>query len=351
MILEQKLLRRKRFGNLRTLQLLPHLIDFSSNDYLGLAGRELKWGGKRGSTGSRLLTGNSQFAEELEQQIAQFHGYESGLLFGCGYMANLGLISTLGRGRPTILFDAHIHASTHDGIRLSKAKALPFRHNDLEHLESRLKQSPSPCFICVDSISSTDGAIAPLAEIADLADRYGALLLVDEAHAVGVIGPQGKGVVAECRLTGRVYAQVVTFGKALGAYGAIVLGSSALREALINFATPFIYTTAPPPLILAAIQQSYEWFPPMEKERSRLRRLCSLLNAKTHICALPVRGNDQAKKMAEELMKRGFDVRPLLSPTVQRGHEVLRISLHTFNKEEEVKRLCSELKSLELELK
>jgi len=328
--MKEKLQRREKMGNLRQLRTFPKLIDFASNDYLGLAGCPI---------GSRLLTGNTIYAEDLEDQIAQFHGYEAGLLFNCGYMANLGLISTLSS---TILFDSHVHASTRDGIRLSSAKAFPFRHNDLDHLENRLKQFEQ-CFICIESIYSTDGSLAPLPEIADLASRYGARLIVDEAHAVGIMGPQGRGLVAQHHLTDQIFAQVVTFGKALGAHGAIVLGSETLKNYLINFASSFIYTTALPRLILETIKESYKRFPKMEKERSHLRRLMEICGAKTHIHAIPTSGREKEKCLRE----RGFDVRALLSPTVQRGQEVLRITLHAFNKEKELVHLCKELSSLE----
>ncbi|MBS0629405.1 MAG: 8-amino-7-oxononanoate synthase [Verrucomicrobia bacterium] len=349
--LEQRLVKRATLGNIRELRTVPDLIDFASNDYLGLARLYRKWEGNCGSTGSRLLTGNTAFAEDLEDQIAQFHGYEAGLLFNCGYMANLGLISTIGSSNSTLLFDSHIHASMRDGIRLSSAKGLPFRHNDLEHLENRLRQCNGNCFICIESIYSTDGSIAPLPAIADLACLYEACLIVDEAHAVGVMGPQGRGLVAEHHLGSQVFAQVVTFGKALGAYGAIVLGSDTLKAALVNFATPFIYTTAPPLSILSAIKDSYNRFPMMEKERAHLRRLMNICGTKTPILGLPIGGNEKAKQASKVLQEKGFDVRPLLSPTVQRGREVLRITLHAFNKEKELYHLCRELSSLESALK
>lgn len=335
--LETQLLRREKLGNLRKLPACQVLVDFSSNDYLGLA-RKLEWSGRFGSTGSRLLNGNSTYAVELEERIAKFHGYEAGLLFNCGYMANLGLLSIL---TGTILFDAQVHASTRDGIALSRANAFPFRHNDLEHLENRLKNSSGVRFICIESIYSTDGSIAPLPEICHLAKQYGAEVIVDEAHATGVMGPQGRGLVAEHNLTDQIFAQVVTFGKGLGAYGAIVLGSNTLKASLINFATSFIYTTAPPLQVLAAIKCSYDLFPTMEKERAHLKKLSG---CKTHILSVPIQGNAEVKKAAQTLREHGFDVRPLLSPTVQRGHEALRICLHAFNTEKELLS-CKELLS------
>lgn len=351
MYLEKRLLEREKIGNLRKLQLNPPAIDFASNDYLGLARspqlaasvlKEWDLNGL-GSTGSRLLTGNSLYAENLEKNIAAFHGFEAGVLFNCGYMANVGLISAVANPNSVIFFDTQVHASTHDGIRLSKAKSFPFRHNNLEHLEKRLQSihSQKDRFICIESIYSTDGSMAPLLEISRLAKKYEVHLIVDEAHAVGVYGLKGRGLVAEHNLTDHVFAQVTTFGKALGVCGAIVLGSPTLKEALINFATPYIYTTALPFHSLAAIKCSYDLFPEMDAERDQLRKLIQFFQgpSQTHIQSIPIKGNEAVKRAAQNMAKNGLDVRALMSPTVKRGHEVLRICLHAFNTETELELL------------
>lgn len=315
--LEKALAMREKNGTLR------QLVDFASNDYLGLA---------RSSTGSRLLTGNSVYAENLEDEIAAFHGFEAGLLFNCGYMANIGLLSTVACEDDCVIFDAHIHASTRDGIQLSKAAAFPFRHNNLESLENRLKACTvkGERFICIESIYSMDGSIAPLQEMCLLAKKYEAHLIVDEAHAVGVYGPQGRGLLAKENLCSEVFAQVTTFGKALGAHGAIVLGSQTLKHSLINFAKSFIYTTALPMHSLVAIKNSYDLFPGMDAERKHLQKLGPSIQA------IPVK---DPKAVAEKIRHAGFDVRPILSPTVRRGHEILRLCLHAFNTEAELKAL------------
>lgn len=366
--LENRLLKRKINGNYRQLQLSQQLIDFSSSDYLGLARssklhsavtEELKMHQSHfngfGSTGSRLLTGNSIYAQNLEDRLAKFHGYDAGLLFSCGYMANVGLLSTVATVHDTILFDSEIHASTHDGLRLSRARAFPFRHNDLEHLENRLKgcSIKGNRFLCIESIYSMDGSKAPLPQIWQLADKYKALLIVDEAHAVGVCGPQGRGLVAEHNLTSQVFAQVTTFGKAIGAYGAIVLGSHTLKQALINFATSYIYTTALPLQSLAAIKCSYDLFPLLEDERQHIHSLIQLFQKEfqgdcsiSHIQPIPINGNDAAKNAAENLKNNHFDVRALLSPTVRRRHEILRICLHVYNTKREVSILIALIKTL-----
>lgn len=349
--LENRLKKREKAGNLRKLTIKTPLVDFSSNDYLGLARSHTlaqmtmdEWNRRStGSTGSRLLTGNSAYAEQLEEKIASFHGYESGTLFNCGYMANLGLISAVANGDSTIIYDAAIHASTRDGIRLSRAKAFPFRHNDLNHLEDRLKRSNQESYICIESIYSTDGSQAPMDQIYELVNRYHARLIVDEAHAVGVFGPMGKGLTSHSE---RTFAKIVTFGKALGAHGAIVLGRQALKNALINFATPFIYTTALPLQMLAAISCSYDLFPNMNKERDHLQKLIGLVRrSSTQIQPISIPGNEIVKRAANFLAHQGLDVRPLISPTVQRGHEMLRICLHAFNTEQEINQLLLGLKN------
>lgn len=362
--LKNRLLKRTKLGNLRKLQIIKPLIDFSSNDYLGLARspqlamsvfqeceRHLSLLNGLGSTGSRLLTGNSLYAQELEEKIAKFHGYKAGLLFGCGYMANVGLLTAITNQESVIFFDAAVHASTHDGIRLSRATAFPFRHNDLRSLENRLKScsSQGDRFICIESIYSTDGSMAPLPEISQLAREYEAHLIVDEAHAVGTCGPRGSGLVSEHNLTTHVFAQVATFGKALGTYGAIVLGNHTLKHALINFSTSYIYTTALPFQTLAAIKCSYDLFPEMDQERDHLQKLIKIFrkfypkSTMSHIQSVQIQGNEAVKYAAQAIVKQGFDVRPLMSPTVQRGNEVLRVCLHAFNTDDEVAQLINHI--------
>lgn len=362
--IEKCLAKRKLQGNLRALQLVNPSVDFASNDYLGLARSDelakrttAEWQtlsgihNGLGSTGSRLLTGNSMYAQALEQSIATFHGFESGLLFNCGYMANLGLLSAIAGRDDQILYDACIHASTHDGMRLSLAQTFPFRHNDLNHLERRLKQPVRGTrFVCIESIYSTDGSQAPLKEICQLTHQYGALLIVDEAHAVGACGPGGRGLVAQFNLNSQVFALVGTFGKAVASQGAIILGSNQLKQALLNFAHAVIYTTTLPLHALAVIKCSYELFPQMEKERQQLQSLIQNYRhhfhsaSHTHIQTYQVPGNQAVKKAAQTLISHGYDVRPLLSPTVRRGGEVLRICLHAYNTLEELSLLIKLLK-------
>lgn len=354
--LSDRLLLREQRGNLRELPRNQQLlIDFCSNDYLGLSRskrlkslfiEEIQKIEMLGATGSRLLSGNSFYAEQLEEKIATFHGFESGLLVGSGYLGNLALASLPSKD-DRVFFDSEIHASLRNGIRFCQSSAFPFRHNDLNHLEKRLQVSMD-CrsrWIFVESIYSTSGHLAPLEELSLLAERYQAKLIVDEAHAVGIFGPSGKGLVFEKGLTRKVFALLVTFGKALGTYGAIILGRASLKRFLINFGEPCIYTTALPSYALSAIYCAYQMLPEVEEERSSLYQLIKTFEkfsgkgSKTPIQALPFPGNEAAKQMALKLMKGGFDVKPLLSPTIRKGKEVLRICLHSYNKKNEIEAL------------
>ncbi|CUI17392.1 8-amino-7-oxononanoate synthase [Candidatus Protochlamydia naegleriophila] len=363
---ERRLAERERKGCMRQLILRPGLIDFASNDYLGLARsprleREVlkEWKGaeplnRLGSTGSRLLTGHSLYAEELEAKVAAFHGYEAGLLFTCGYMANMGLLSAVAGSGDAIFYDAHIHASIRDGMRLSLASCYPFKHQHAEHLEQRLKTCSvkGNRFICIESVYSTDGSQAPLVDLCLLAKKYGAHLIVDEAHAVGMLGPEGKGLVAAYQLAESVFAHVVTFGKAVGTHGAMVLGSHLLKKSLINFARSAIYTTALPFHSLAAIKCSYDLFPTYANERHHVRELAQLfVDARlasnlSAIQSIRIEGNEKVLRAMNWLEIEGFDVRALMSPTVQRGRECLRICLHAFNTKQEALRLIESLQRI-----
>lgn len=350
--MERRLKERECQGNARSLRTREGLIDLCSNDYLGLARssvlqeRLVAHSEQRravGSTGSRLLSGQCSAFTALEEQVAGFHGYEAALIFNSGYVANLGLLSALGQVETSFLYDTHVHASTHDGLRLARsAQAVAWRHNDLNSLETKLRLhgGRQPCFVCVESIYATDGSIAPLAEISALCERHGAQLIVDEAHATGVIGPQGSGLIAALGLGERIFAQVVTFSKALGTFGAAVLGSHVLKNYLINFCRPFIYTTALPPSVVDSIRCSYALFPEMESARQHLQHLIRRVGRTgSPLQPIVLPGNARVKAAAEKLEQWGFDVRPLMSPTVPRGRECLRVVLHAFNTEAEIDQL------------
>ncbi len=237
------------------------VLNFSSNNYLGLANHPaLREAAKEaidhygcGSGASRLISGNMTLHLELEEKIAELKGTEAALVFNSGYQANIGLLSTLVGEGDLILSDALNHASIIDGCRLSRAKVVVYPHCDLERLECALREAPprSQKLIITETLFSMDGDEPPLGEIVDLAERYGAMVMVDEAHATGVFGPNGAGVVAKMGLEERVLVQMGTLGKALGSFGAYVAGSQGLREFRINRCRSFIFTTSLPPAVLA----------------------------------------------------------------------------------------------------
>jgi 8-amino-7-oxononanoate synthase len=361
--LRVKLEKRKAEGRLRQLTLsAANLIDFSSNDYLGFARMKELWEPgdlvNYGSTGSRLLTGNHEFTEETENWIARFHQAESGLIFDSGYDANTGLFSCIAGKEDTILYDELIHASVRDGVRLSFARHFAFRHNDMNHLEDRIRQAKGNIFIAVESVYSMDGDLAPLNDLVVLKKKYpGIHLIADEAHATGVIGKNGWGLVQESGLAAYFFARVHTFGKALGCQGAIVLGNNTLRDYLVNFSRAFIYTTALPLPNIIAVQRAYSLLNSGNENIETLKNRIACFrqatdNAKleislTHSAIQVMRkpGNDAAREAAKKLNDSGFDVRAILSPTVPAGSERIRICLHAFNTENEIDQLIDNLKS------
>ena len=358
----KKLDERVREHSLRTLQSpAPDMIDFCSNDYLGIVKNQLI-GQRRnytmpsssGATGSRLLSGNSQNVEELEDLIATFHQSPAGLIFNSGYAANTGLLSCVPQRGDTILYDYLCHASIRDGMRLSFAQSFSFLHNDLEDLERKLQKANGTVFVVTESVFSMDGDYCPLYEIVLLCEKYGAKLVLDEAHATGVVGEHGEGLAQMLGLQQRIFARVHTFGKACGTHGAIVLGTELLRSYLINFARPFVYSTALPEHTLEDIRISYGLFPAMTKERDHLRQLSRLFQpselvvsepASHPIKAVVIPGNEQVRHVAATIQQHKFDARPILYPTVPKGGERLRIVLHAFNSEREVTLLLNCLKN------
>lgn len=354
--IREKLNERQENGSYRTLKPENNLVDFCSNDYLGFARSpilkqwihdEITTNGNvlNGSTGSRLLSGNLSYTETLEQQIADYHKAEAGLIYNSGYDANVGLFSSLPQRGDTIILDELSHASIIDGARLSYANRYTFRHNDLESLEEKLKHAKGNCYVVVESIYSMDGDKPPIKEILAVTKKYKAELIVDEAHAIGLYN---NGLIGNIGLENEVFVRVVTFGKALGCHGAIVLGSKALREYLINFSRSFIYTTAASFHQIASIKMAYKMLPVSYQEIEKLhaniqlfKRLTidikgHLLLSDSSIQCLVVGSNEKAAAIANKLQRSGLDVRSILSPTVAKGSERLRICLHSFNSDNEI---------------
>jgi len=369
--LRKRLQERKEKGNIRSLLLSKDEVDFFSNDYLGLArSKELSdsvnaeyrslYGNLNGSTGSRLLSGNSEYFVELEKYLSQLFKAESTLLFNSGYNANLSILSALPQKNDTIIYDELIHASLKDGARLSFAKRFPFSHNDLTDLEVKMKRATGQIFVAIESIYSMDGDSAPVEEIVNLCDHYKAALIVDEAHSTGILGEGGNGLLCKLGIEKRVFARIHTFGKAMGVHGACICGSRELIDFLINFARPFIYTTALPLHALISIRQSFEYLGKnislQETSRKNIALFKSglknpggkLIESESPIQVIKIGGNERTKRAAENIKAKGFDVRPILSPTVKEGEERLRVCLHTFNTEKEIQNLSALINLLTL---
>ena len=356
--------KRRNNGSFRTLKVLHDMVDFCSNDYLGfsttgeLHARILDFNQKQprqiveGSTGSRLISGNSAVTESLEEFIASYHDAEAALIFNSGYDANVGLFSSVPKRGDTIFYDELVHASIRDGIRLSYAKAYSFRHNDVEHLKELFKLANGNVYVAVETVYSMDGDKAPLKELSEVCDEKNANLIVDEAHATGVFGPQGKGCVADKYMEKKVFARVHTYGKAMGTHGAAIIGSKLLKDYLINFARSFIYTTALPFHSLIAIRCAYALLSESEDANQSLHKNIKLfrmivyeneriniIKSSSPIQSIIIPGNEKVVAVAKAIQLKGIDVRPILSPTVQEGKERLRICIHSFNEESEIKTL------------
>ena len=356
--LDKKLSQRIQAHALRKLSPASEKVDFCSNDYLGLVKnhlieKKMPVGLSHGSTGSRLLSGNYALLETTEEKLAEFHHAKAGLIFNSGYDANSGLLASVPQKGDAILYDQLSHASLRDGIRLSFASSYSFLHNNTTDLEKKLIQAGKThqnIFVVTESVFSMDGDLAPLLNISALCNQYGAFLIVDEAHATGVLGKNGSGLVQELELEDSCFARIHTFGKACGCHGAVVLGSAKLKDYLINFSRPFIYSTALPPSATAAIAASYDIFPRLERERMHLKTLIelfrnkpirhTLLDSSTPIQVVIIPGNETVKKAARELQLHNLDIRPILYPTVPEGKERLRIVFHSFNSIEEMSLLA-----------
>lgn len=358
---QESLDKRKEEGTLRRLKLQSNGIDFYSNDYLGFAkSKELQYLLLQkvmdnpqllsGSTGSRLISGNSEIAVSVENEIAQKHQFESALLFPSGYNANLALFSTLPNRHDVVIVDEQIHRSVHDACKLSNAKKLKFNHNDPEDLENILKRQEGHCYIAIESLYSMEGDFAPIQEIAVLAGKYNASLIVDEAHSFGVFG---YGLIEKHQLQHQVSAAVMTYGKALGAHGAIILCNETVKSYLINFASSFIYTTSAQDFQWMSIKTGYEFLDQHHELAVKLqdnikifrsRNLKSPSAETSPVQAIVIPDNQKLKRLQDILSEEGFLTYAIYSPTVKEGSERLRICLHSFNTEEEIMKLTGIIK-------
>jgi len=371
--LHHKLQQRVENNSFRKLSSQKNIVDFSSNDYLGFAMSEAIFNTSHqylidhnyilnGVSGSRLLSGNHELYVIVEEQLKSIHHSEV-LMFNSGYDANIGFFSSVPQRNDVILYDEYSHASIRDGIQLSNGKAYSFWHNNLEDLEKKLKRhsevnkkshtEPVEVYVVTESVFSMDGDSPDLVAMQQLCRKYNAYLIVDEAHAIGVFG---FGLVQQLGLEKEVFVRIITFGKALGCHGAAILGGKELKDYLINFSRSFIYTTGLSPHSLATIQLAYkeliisngvegsnsvvqklqkniEYFK-VKYSELELNGLFIRSNSAIQCCIIS--GNSIVKKCAELLQENGFDVRPILSPTVSEGQERLRFCLHTYNTTEQI---------------
>lgn len=353
--IQKKLEKRKEEGAYRDL-LVPAGIDFFSNDYLGAARLEFFSNRAEGSTGSRSLSGNSEYTLELEKELAQFFLQEAALLYNSGYVANLGLISALAQRNEVIIYDALCHASIRDGMQMGLAKNYAFRHNDMDHLRERLESFGDGAYVVVESLYSMDGDQAKLIETAQLCKEYGAHLIVDEAHAGGVYGEGGRGLVSQYGLDEQVFAKVLTYGKAYGSHGAVVLGPKELMEYLVNYSRPFIFTTALSPHAQDRMSYVTNRLSQMDEERDNLFKNIHHFREKTKaanvrvndsesaIQLLMVNGVNDCQELAADIREKGFMVKAIMSPTVPPGQERIRICLHSFNTFEEIESLIEAIR-------
>ncbi len=345
-------------GRLRSLRERSG-IDFTSNDYLGLAESEelkqaaidaLARGVPIGSGGSRLLRGNHPEHEALESEAAAYFGAETALYFGGGYVANFAIFSTLPQRGDLVVHDELIHASVHEGLRRGRAEYVSAPHNNVEAFDAaivrwRAAGGKGRPWISVESLYSMDGDSPNLSELFAVADRHEAMIVIDEAHATGVLGPQGRGLAAAFEGRSNVIT-LHTCGKALGTVGGFILGPKTIRDFLVNRARPFIFATAPSPLIAAVTRAALEISRTNPKRReqlarlvefagSELRRRCNIESSGTHILPVVIGADQAAVALAESLQRRGFDIRAIRPPTVAEGTARLRIAL-TLNVSEAV---------------
>jgi 8-amino-7-oxononanoate synthase len=325
--------------------------DFSSNDYLGLADSArirsamilaLEGGIPSGAGGSRLLRGNHPEHEALEADAARYFNAERALFFGSGYAANTALLSTLPQRDDLVVYDALVHASAHDGMKLGRAPRTAFAHNDVNAAAAAIETwrragGTGTPWLVVESLYSMEGDRAPLADLGALAQRVEAFLLIDEAHATGVYGPGGRGLASEFEGSDRVIA-LHTGGKALGAAGALVTGPAVLCDFLINRARPFIFATAAPPVVAVALREALRVLADEPERRAQLmalathakQRLQTTLGLKlpdSHILPVIIGESQATLRIAESVQAAGFDVRAIRPPTVPAGTSRLRLSI------------------------
>ncbi len=324
-------------------------LNFSSNDYLALSCHPLvverfSQCSAVGSGASRLVTGNRSSHQLLESEFAAFCQYPTALLFGSGYLANLGVLSSLAGRHDVVFSDRLLHASSLDGIRIAAAKHVRFRHNDVQHLrdllerEQETRKADCRFLVVTESLFSMTGDFAPLEDIVTLAEEYEAIVVVDEAHALGVVGPGGRGRVAECGLTARVHICTASFGKSFGSYGGAVLCSEQVRSYLVNSARSLIFNTSLPPAVAEASRASIEVLlaqpqlaeqlrQRVESFRRELRATQYPVDSDSQIIPIRLGSNEAVLRLSEQLRARGIVAVAIRPPTVPEGEACIRLSV------------------------
>ena len=363
--LSAKLEKRKSDNSLRTLYNKKALIDFSSNDYLGFA-KNINIANKvalsmnneeykNGSSSSRLISGNHDLHVEVESMLSRFFNTPATLLFNSGYDANLGIFSCVPQNGDVVLYDEYCHASIRDGLRLSNAKSIKFKHNDLKDLEKKYRNTKNAngnTYLVVESIYSMDGDQSPLEVLARFCDKNGIYLIVDEAHSTGIYGKNNNGLINQLELEPYIFARIHTFGKAFGCHGAVVAGSSELIDFLINYARSFIYTTAIPIHAVLTIKYTLKELV-LTDEVKKLKRNIKIfkdeiechkmdirfINSDSPIQCLVISDNKLIRSLAEKIRHENFDVKAILPPSVPEGKQRLRFSIHSYNTKKQIQEI------------
>ncbi|TDX13312.1 aminotransferase class I/II-fold pyridoxal phosphate-dependent enzyme [Flavobacterium sp. S87F.05.LMB.W.Kidney.N] len=360
--LGEKIENCRQDNSLKKLPVFNNVVDFSSNDYIGFSKSEVIFRNvhaylveneifQNGATGSRLVSGNHSLYHIAENFIAQFHDAEAALIFNSGYDANIAFFSAVPQENDVVLYDELCHTSIKDGISISSAKSFKFNHNDFEDLERLILEFPNQLvYIVTESVFSIDGDSPNLEELIALSEKHNCYVIVDESNTLGVFGERGEGLSQYLQLHDKIFARIMTFGKGLGCYGAGILGSVELKEYLINFAKNFIYSTGLSPHSVATILIAYQHLEIEKEAIEKLRQNIIYFNqyknllglkpmfvrSKSAIHCAIVPGNENAKKLEQELQDKGFDVQSILSPIVPQGQERLRFCIHNYNSQEQI---------------
>lgn len=370
--LEDEIQKLKAAGLYRTLkQLPPGVLNFCSNDYLGLteeprliaAGLAAARRFGAGSGSARLIAGNFPIQDELEVALARFKGTEAALLFNSGYHANIGVIPALAGDGDLIFSDELNHASLIDGCRLSKAEKVVYRHNDLNHLEDLLRRrgeaslAPTKKIIVTEAVFSMEGDLCPLKDLLALAEKQGAIVYLDEAHAVGVFGEQGEGLIKN---PPPHLVCMGTFGKAFGSYGAFVAGSKTLKEFLINRARSFIFTTALPPMVVGTSLAALKIIETEPERREKLWENIKLFHISPYtpsyskrgkggdspIFSIPIGDAKKTMEISQKLLEQGIYLQGIRPPTVPEGTSRLRLTVTAMHTKEQIQKLTEALRTI-----